>query len=191
MINQSDPINLHAERQQLTSLLALAAVDNHLDPRELLLIRKIGKQLGMTRTELDETIEAALAGNYELPTQEAKCHQHLLDLILLMMADGRIEQSEIEFCESTASRFGFSRGTVKAIITQIERQQLLSHFSELVLMAQADGDFCRLEKRFFIELSKKFPISRTEMFFLNLKKSHFFLPSVGDIPYCGLLTSVT
>jgi hypothetical protein len=110
---------LQSLKYELNVLINLAAIDHIIESREAKLIYMIGQANNVSREEVDEMIKKPEPINGPgLMTDEEKFN-HLCYIILMMKADGRVLKEEIDFCETIASRLGYSKGVVRELSAHI------------------------------------------------------------------------
>jgi uncharacterized tellurite resistance protein B-like protein len=99
-------------RRQLSLLVHLSNADKDFASSERAYIHDIGKRNGLSNEEIEEIIEhpTGVGDLTNLPNDEK--FDHMLSIIQLMKIDGRVRQSEIEFCEIMAMKLGYRPGVV-------------------------------------------------------------------------------
>ncbi len=97
---------------QLSILVHLSMADNFLAEQESKLIHSIGEHLGLTPEQVEMIIDnpKQIPNLKDLPPDEKFGYLH--DVIQLMKVDGKIHQSEIQFCEKLAIALGYKPGVV-------------------------------------------------------------------------------
>lgn len=98
--------------EQLSILVHLSMADKFLADEESKLIHKIGERNGLTREAVELIIDnpRPIPNLRNLPPDEK--FTYLFDVIQLMKIDGKIHQSEIQFCERLAMALGYKPGVV-------------------------------------------------------------------------------
>lgn len=111
-------------RTQLSILIQLARIDGQYSRDERELIEKIGKRYDVDREELDE-IERNPdpIGDLRLLSEDQKI-ELLYNVIRLTKIDRRILPNEILFSQVIASKLGFRRTAVQAMIPLVSDQPL-------------------------------------------------------------------
>ncbi len=111
-------------RTQLSILIQLARIDGQYSRDERELIEKIGKRYDVDREELDE-IERNPdpIGDLRLLSEDQKI-ELLYNVIRLTKVDRRILPNEILFSQVIASKLGFRRSAVQAMIPLVSDQPL-------------------------------------------------------------------
>jgi len=105
-----------AVRTQLNILIELARIDGHYDLEERELIEKIARRYYVSKQELDD-IERnpEPIGDLRLLTKDQKI-ELLYNVIRLTKIDRRILPNEVLFSQTIASKLGFRRSAVQAMI---------------------------------------------------------------------------
>src|SRR5260221_12495421 len=104
-----------SKKDELNVLINLAAIDMFIDVKEVKLIHMIGKANGINGKEIDEMIEnPKVITNLILMSEDEK-FEHLYYLITMMKSDGRVLNTEIDFCETIAHRLSYTKEVVEPI----------------------------------------------------------------------------
>jgi len=97
---------------QINILVHLSMADSFVADEEIKLIKTVGKRMGMTESQIEELIKnpQPIPNVRDLPAEEK--FDYLYNVIQLMKVDGKIYQSEIQFCEKLAIGMGYKAGVV-------------------------------------------------------------------------------
>ena len=97
---------------QLSVLVHLSKADKHFAEEESELIHRVGKRNGLTIDQIENIIDnpKPITRLRDLPPDEKFSYLH--DIIQLMKVDGKIYQTEIEFCEKIAMKLGYKPGVI-------------------------------------------------------------------------------
>lgn len=102
----------------LRDLVALAFVDGEFAESEKILIYKIGKELDMTPEAIDELMKNPEKINFEPPeTEEGKLEQ-FYNCVRMILVDGKVQDSEIEFCKIIARGLGFTSFDIYKMLSE-------------------------------------------------------------------------
>lgn len=124
-------------KHHIMNLIILAMSDKRLDESELLLLLDIASRWGLTPSELEDVLKNPHKVKYNPPTTiEDSVHQ-LIDLILMMMVDGKIQEREMDLCKALALSLGFLPSVVDDVIEfiidginkDVERDMLIKKVS--------------------------------------------------------------
>jgi len=98
--------------EQVSILVHLSMADNFLAEEESKLIHNIGKRNGLNTDQVELIIDnpKPIPNVRNLPPDEKFDYLH--NVIQLMKVDGKIYQSEIQFCERLALALGYKPGVV-------------------------------------------------------------------------------
>ena len=99
-------------KRQLSVLVHLSKVDKHIAAPETKMIHYIGERNGISF----EDIEAIIDNPGDIPSisdldPEMK-FDYLYNIVQLMKVDGKVFQSEIDFCEKIAMKLGYKPGVI-------------------------------------------------------------------------------
>jgi len=101
----------HPERKQgkehFIHLVQVAKADGKVDEREMAMLNRIGSKFGLTEPEIKELLLADKASDYIPPYELAKRFEQVYDIVRIVCADKKIEDSELELVKSLALKSGF------------------------------------------------------------------------------------
>ncbi|MDX5419200.1 MAG: TerB family tellurite resistance protein [Hymenobacteraceae bacterium] len=106
-------------KSHITNLGALAKADGHVDPTEMDFIISIGEKHGMKPSEVRSLLSHVEEVKPQLPTNDSERFDQIYDLVEMMLADGIVDESEMEFCISMAARLGFKKAIVGVLVRKI------------------------------------------------------------------------
>ncbi|WP_439879853.1 TerB family tellurite resistance protein [Pontibacter sp. MBLB2868] len=106
-------------KSHIANLSALAKVDGHVDPTEMNFIISIGTKHGMKPNEVRHIISNTDTSELQLPTNDSERFDQIYDLVEMMLADGIVDESEMEFCIHMAARLGFKKAIVGVLVRKI------------------------------------------------------------------------
>lgn len=97
---------------QLSLLVHLSKVDNFIAEPESKMIHYLGKREGLTKDQIENIIDNPKPiGNMSDLHPEEK-FEYLFNIVQLMKVDGKVFQSEIDFCEKVALKLGYKPGVI-------------------------------------------------------------------------------
>lgn len=106
-------------KSQLSSLIQLAIKDNDLGLKEQEWIFRIGESYGLSKEEINRLFKnPEIIPDGDSLTSDEK-FQYLYNVVQLMKIDEQIFKSEIEYCESLASRLGYKKSVIGMMSTMI------------------------------------------------------------------------
>lgn len=103
----------------IRNLILMAKSDDHVDDTELEIIFKIGKERGFTEQEINYFLKDETSFKIIQPKEIEECFEQLYDLALVMMADGIIEDDEMDFCTEFAEELGLESKEASFIVMSI------------------------------------------------------------------------
>ncbi|MDX5346122.1 MAG: TerB family tellurite resistance protein [Hymenobacteraceae bacterium] len=101
------------------NLGALAKVDGHVDSAEMNFIISIGIKNGMKPEDVRTLLANAGSAKLDLPTNDSERFDQLYDLVEMMLADGIVDDSEMDFCIDMAEKMGFRKAVVGVLVRKI------------------------------------------------------------------------
>ena len=111
-------------KKQLNILLQLAKIDRNFDQEEKSFIREFGRKYNIGRSELEEIEHNSNRfGDISNFTMDEKV-EVLYNAIRLAKVDRRILPNEIVYCQEIASKLGFKRSVIDAILPLVNDQPL-------------------------------------------------------------------
>lgn len=116
-----EPKKIRQEKSHLRNLILLAMADGNLSQTECKVIYKIGRLRGLKDDEIaelfeDKTREKAIQTT---PSTDHERFDQLYDLVTVMLADGKVADSEMDFCINVAQGLGFSKAFSGVIVNKI------------------------------------------------------------------------
>ena len=108
-------------KSHLLNLAALAKADGHIDAREMAFITAVGKKNGISSADVQALISGAKGGSTDLPTNDAERFDQIYDLVDMMLADGVVDETEMDFCIMMAEKLGFRKAIVGVLVRKISQ----------------------------------------------------------------------
>ena len=105
----------------LLNLAALAKADGHIDEREMSFILAVGKKNGMSAADVKELVSGAKGASTELPSTDSERFDQIYDLVHMMLADGIVDENEMDFCIMMAEKLGFRKAIVGVLVRKISQ----------------------------------------------------------------------
>jgi hypothetical protein len=98
--------------EQISLLVHLSKVDNHVAKEESELIHAIGLRNGLTVDQIETIIDNPLSiGRLSNLLPDEK-FEYLFNIIQLMKIDKKVFQKEIDYCEKIAMNLGYKPGVI-------------------------------------------------------------------------------
>ena len=108
-------------KDHLLNLAALAKADGHIDAREMNFILAVGKKNGMSSSDVQALISDAKGASADLPTNDSDRFDQIFDLVDMMLADGVVDDTEMDFCIMMAEKLGFRKAIVGVLVRKISQ----------------------------------------------------------------------
>ncbi len=93
----------------LKNLILMARSDNDIDKSEVEVIFKIGLDRGITEERVKELLSSKVRSELVVPEHDHERFDQIYDLTMVMLADGIIEDDEMDFCTDFAGKLGFRK----------------------------------------------------------------------------------
>jgi len=110
---------MESDESHVRNLILMAKSDNSIDKSELEVIFKIGKERGFSQEEVKDFIKDNKRTGLVRPDTVLEKYEQLFDLVQVMLADGIIEDDEMEFIVNFANKLGFRKITSAFVVTYI------------------------------------------------------------------------
>lgn len=105
----------------LCNLAALAKADGHVDDREMNFIITVGKKNGVSAAEVRKLVAGQTNCIADLPGNDSERFDQIFDLVDMMLADGIIDETEMDFCIMMAEKLGFRKAIVGVLVRKISQ----------------------------------------------------------------------
>jgi uncharacterized tellurite resistance protein B-like protein len=110
----------HPERKQdkehFIHLIQVANADGEIDDAELQLLHRMGGNLGLTDAEIDDLLATNKQSAYNPPYELSKRFGQLYDVVKMVFADGRIDDSEMKLAARLAMKSGFAEEDIPVLL---------------------------------------------------------------------------
>lgn len=108
-------------KSHLMNLVALAKADGHLDEREMNFIVAVGRKNGMRPDEVRSIVGNASTIHLVIPDNDSERFDQIFDLVDMMLADGVVDDTEMDFCVDMAEKLGFRKDVVAVLVRRISQ----------------------------------------------------------------------
>ena|SRR5688572_6848131 len=112
---------LSYKKNHIRNLLALAKVDGHMHEKEERLLYRIAKRYGLKERQVKQLVDSNEKYKLIVPDNHNDRMNLLYDLVLMVYADGVVDDHEIEFCEEAVKQFGMKKGLVPWLLEEFEK----------------------------------------------------------------------
>lgn len=106
-------------KNHITNLGALARIDGHLDPTEVNYIIAVGQKNGLKPDDVRALIANGEKVQVHIPDNDSERFDQIYDLVEMMLADGIVDDNEMEFCMMMANKLGFRKAIVGVLVRKI------------------------------------------------------------------------
>ncbi|PSR53244.1 TerB family tellurite resistance protein [Adhaeribacter arboris] len=106
-------------KSHILNLGALAKIDGHVDSAEMNYIIAIGRKNGLKQEEVRSLLANASTAKFELPANDSERFDQIYDLVEMMLADGIVDDNEMDFCVEMAAKLGFKKTIVGVLVRKI------------------------------------------------------------------------
>jgi len=105
----------------LCNLAALAKADGHIDDREMNFIITVGKKNGMSAPNVRKLVSGQTSCESDIPNNDSERFDQIFDLVDMMLADGIVDETEMDFCIIMAEKLGFRKAIVGVLVRKISQ----------------------------------------------------------------------
>ncbi|CAN5433141.1 hypothetical protein BH23BAC1_BH23BAC1_10430 [soil metagenome] len=113
---------LSFKKKHMLNLIAMARADGKFHKKELEVLYKIGRKYELKPRHVDDLLALNKLPEPVKPANHDKCMEQLYDLVEMMLADGVIEKTEIEFCLNFVRKFGYKESLLEIMINYIQSE---------------------------------------------------------------------
>lgn len=110
----------HPERKQdkshFKNLVQVALADGNIDALETEMLQRLGKRMGLTEPEISGLIESTKQSLFDPPYELSKRFEQVYNIIKMILADGKIENSEMRLASGLALKSGFTDEEIPGLL---------------------------------------------------------------------------
>ncbi len=106
-------------KSHLTNLAALAKSDGSLHAKEKEFLEKLASRNGIDKSYLNDLINGSKSHQLVIPDNNSERFDQIFDLVQMMLADGILDESEMELCQQIAVKFGIRKPASGILIRKI------------------------------------------------------------------------
>lgn len=111
---------LSFKKNHLRNLIALAKADGNLHAEEEKMLYKVGDKYGLKDRQIASLIRSNKSTQVTIPDSHDQKMDQLYDLVLMVYADGIVEDTEVTFCQDLMVQFGFKKEIVLWMIEMFD-----------------------------------------------------------------------
>ncbi|GAA4383137.1 TerB family tellurite resistance protein [Hymenobacter koreensis] len=106
-------------RSHIQNLASLARVDGHIDEREMNFLVAVGKKNGLNANDVRGVVANSSQAVLTVPDNDSERFDQIFDLVDMMLADGVVDDNEMDFCIDMAEKLGFRKAIVGVLVRKI------------------------------------------------------------------------
>jgi uncharacterized membrane protein YebE (DUF533 family) len=110
---------IRRKKNHLINLIALSKADGNIDINEKMLLYKVGERNGFTASQVEDLIDKSLKAQVIRPESNEERFSQVFDVVELILADGNIDEDELDFAIDYASKLGFKKEIVAVLVRKI------------------------------------------------------------------------
>lgn len=115
-LEQFDHQNKKQDKAHFTHLIQVALADGNVDETEKEMLHRLGKKMGFTDPEMDNLIESTKNAMFVPPYELYKRFEQVYDIVKMILADGKIENSEMRLATNLALKSGFNEKEIPGLL---------------------------------------------------------------------------
>lgn len=117
IVEQFDHPERKQDKEHFRHLIEVAMADGTIDEDELKMLNRMGRNLGLTEPEINSLMEATKNSGYQPPYELSRRFEQLYRIVKMVMADGKIDNSEMRLATNIGLRSGFSESEVPVLLS--------------------------------------------------------------------------
>lgn len=106
-------------KKYFLNLYAMALADEYFDTEEQAVLYEIAKEKGITKEELDSVIFNEKIAEPYIPLTFFEKIENLTNISKIILADGKIEQKELDLLKFYILKFGFEKDKINIIADKL------------------------------------------------------------------------
>ncbi|MFL5729786.1 MAG: TerB family tellurite resistance protein, partial [Cytophagaceae bacterium] len=107
------------QKSHLKNLIALAKADGKISDSEKEYIFKVAEKHGLKSAEVESMLIESSNEDVRIPSNDSERFDQIFDLVQMMLADGSIDDNEMDFCIVMAEKLGFRKAIVGILVRKI------------------------------------------------------------------------
>ncbi len=111
----------------IKNLVALAKVDGHVHSDEVALLFRLAEKYNYDPQKIRDMLDGDVEIAPEIPQLYSQRLGQLYDLVEMMLADNKIDENELEFCEHMAELYGFESKVIQSMIDLLKMGEQTMH----------------------------------------------------------------
>lgn len=115
-LEQFDHPNKLQDKAHFIHLIQVAMADGKVDETEKEMLQRLGRRMGFTDPEMDDLIESTKNSMFVPPYELSKRFEHVYDIVKMILADGKIDNSEMRLATNLALKSGFLEQEIPGLL---------------------------------------------------------------------------
>jgi uncharacterized tellurite resistance protein B-like protein len=111
--------NQSKKNSHLKNLVVLAKLDGYVSKEELSFLIKVGEKNGISANDIRKMISRTTTVKVEKPETDDERFEIIFDLIQMVLADGVMDESEIDYAIDMAVKLGFRPAISGVLVRKI------------------------------------------------------------------------
>lgn len=103
-------------KSHIMNLMTLALTDGHIDKSEEEFLFNVASRWGLEPAEFQDILKNPHKVKFNPPKTKNESAEQLLDLVFMMMIDGKIRESEMDLCKTLAPSLGYPPSIVNKLV---------------------------------------------------------------------------
>lgn len=116
MLEHFDHPGRKQDKEHFSHLIQMALADGEIQAEEMEMLHRLGSKMGLTAPEVDDLLEATKKSAYIPPYELSKRFAQLYDVVKMVFADGKIDNSEMRMATGIALKSGFTEDEIPALL---------------------------------------------------------------------------
>ena len=142
-----------AKMAHIANLISLASIDGEISENEKNFVVKMAQVFGLTQEEFNQCFKDSDNLIIEVPKSDDDKVEYLKNVVVMMMADGHIDEKEREFAEYLAEEFGYNgKEAIDIIIEDLMNKSQMGKSTE---KPKEEGETGMTEEEFREELHRR------------------------------------
>ncbi len=104
------------KKSAFANVVSIMGSDGQIHQNELKFLAVVAKRVGLHEKQMKAVLSSPGSVKFTVPKAQKDRVCQLGDMIFMMMADGKIDQREMDRCMTLASRLGFPASTVPKMV---------------------------------------------------------------------------
>jgi uncharacterized tellurite resistance protein B-like protein len=96
------------DKEHFVDLIQIALADGIIDPAELEMLQRVGRNMGLTDPEVEELIELTSKTSFNPPYEFSERFEQAYNIVKMILADGVIDKNEMLLANKLSIKLGFS-----------------------------------------------------------------------------------